>query len=338
MTNHTPVDRFAIEAGDLSPTPRAPSPDFEDPLRRFVLDWCNSQEIAESALASWQETVRGGSNLSQRGRRLCLELDIDVATLEDIQRQLDQQPTLLLRIIDWLVRAAYARLQHAANSPVRPTRIEQMQIMLGGDVETERARRIRSARREINDLEGLLASGNSTWTVDPTVRGLAQRLSDEEQATFEAATEVGDSATAYLREAWAAAWGVSSNGDLAYSKAVDALEAAFRTEVCPKNDGASLGEIARDLDVKSEKWSARLTDARPQSDDRRRPHAGVTLLSESLGIIFSANHRHGSTDAHLKNTLDDGRDAVTLAAALIAMQRRGFLKRVEGQGQAHSEP
>ena len=329
MTNHTPVDRFAIEAGDLSPTPRVPSPDFEDTLRRFVLDWCNSQEIAEaeSALASWQETVRGGSKLSQRGRRLCLELGIDAATFSDVHRELYQRPALLLRIVDWLVRDAYARLQRAANSPV------PFPVVLAGQAKAYREGRARPVQREIDDLEELLASGNSAWTVDPTVRGLAQRLSDEEQATFEAATEVGDSATAYLREAWGAAWGVSSNGDLAYAKAVDALEAAFRTEVCPKNDGASLGDIARDLDAKSAKWSARLTDARPQSDDRRRPHAGVTLLSESLGIIFSANHRHGSTDAHLKNTLDDGRDAVTLAAALIAMQRRGFLERVKVEEQ-----
>lgn len=331
MTNHTPVDRFAIEAGDLSPTPRAPSLEFVDPLRRYVLDWCIDQGIAKPALASWQETVRGGSNLSQRGRLLCLELDIDAATLSDVHRELYQQPTLLLRIIDWLVRAAYVRLQRAVNSPVRFNAIEQMQIRLVGDVETERARRIRSARREIEDLEKLLARGNSAWTVDPTVRGLAQRLSDEEQATFEAATEVDDPVTAYLNEAWAAAWSVSPNGDLACSKAVDALEAAFRSEVCPKNDGASLGDIARDLGAKPEKWSARLTDARPQSDDRRRPNAGVSLLSEILGIVFSANHRHGSTDAHLKNSPDDGRDAVTLAAALIAMQRRGFLWRVEEQ-------
>ena len=333
MNNHTPVDRFAIEAGDLLPTPRAPSPDFEDPLRRYVLDWCISQGIAERALDSWEETVRGGSSLSQRGRQLCLELDIDAATLSDVHRELDQRPALLLRIIDWLVRAAYTRLRRAVNSPVRLNPIEQMQVRLVGDVETERARRIRSVRREIEDLEGLLTSGNSAWTVDPTARGLAQRLSDEEQATFEAATEVGDDATAYLREAWAAAWGVSSNGDLAYAKAVDALEAAFRTEVCPKNDGASLGDIARDLGAKPEKWSARLTDARPQSDERRRPNAGVSLLSESLGIIFSANHRHAGADGYVKNTLDDGRDAVTLAAALIAMQRRGFLERVKVKGQ-----
>ena len=332
MTNHTPVDRFAIEAGDLLPTPRAPSLDFEDPLRRFVLDWCITQGIAEPALASWQESVRSGSNLSQRGRQLCLELDINAATLSDVHRELYQRPALLLRIIDWLVRAAYARLQRAANSPA------PFQVVLAGQVKAYREGRARPVRREIDDLEELLASGNSAWTVDPTVRGLAQRLSDEEQATFEAATEVDDPATDYLREGWAAAWGLNPDGGKAYDRAIKALEAAFRREVTPNHEGASLGEISRDLCAKPGKWSARLSDARPPSDDRRRPDAGVRLLAKSLGIVFSANHRHAGTDEHVENTLNDGRDAVTLAVALIAMQRRGFLERVEEQGQAHSEP
>ena len=229
MTNHTPVDRFAIEAGDLSPTPRVPSPDFEDTLRRFVLDWCNSQEIAEaeSALASWQETVRGGSKLSQRGRRLCLELGIDAATFSDVHRELYQRPALLLRIVDWLVRDAYARLQRAANSPV------PLPVVLAGQAKAYREGRARPVQREIDDLEELLASGNSAWTVDPTVRGLAQRLSDEEQATFEAATEVGDDATDYLREGWAAAWGLNPDGEKAHDRAIKALEAMFRDVVAP---------------------------------------------------------------------------------------------------------
>ena len=331
MTNHTPVDRFAIEAGEMSPTPRVRSPDFEDPLRRYLLDWCIDQGIAKPALDSWHETVRSGSSLSQRGRRLCLELDIDAATLEDVQRQLDQQPTLLLRIIDWLVRAAYARLRRAANSPVRPTRIEQTLIMLGEDVETERARRIRSARREINDLEELLTSGNSAWTVDPTVRGLAQRLSDEEQATFEAATEVGDDATDYLREGWAAAWGLNPDGEKAHDRAIKALEAMFRDVVAPDYPAAKLNDIANYLRDKPEKWTGRLQNALPASVRKGRSDHGVEIVESIVRGVFAADCRHAVIEGHTANDPDDGRDAITLAVALIAMQRRGFLRRAEGQ-------
>lgn len=325
MTNHTPVDRFAVEAGDMSPTPRAPSPDFEDPLRRFVLDWCNSQEIAESALAAWQETVRGGSKLSQRGRRLCLELGIDAATLSDVHRELYQRPALLLRIIDWLVRAAYARLQRAANSPV------PIQIVLSWQVKAYRESRVRSVQREIDELEGLLTSGNSAWTVDSTVRGLAQRLSDEEQATFEAATEVDDDATDYLREGWAAAWGLNPDGEKAHDRAIKALEATFRDVVAPKDPGAKLNDIANHLRDKPDKWTGRLQDALPASVNKGRSDHGVEIVESIVRGVFAADCRHAGIEGYTANDPDDGRDAITLAAALIAMQRRGFLRRVEDQ-------
>ena len=320
MTHHTPVERFLVESGEMPDRSPTPSLHFVDPLRRFVEDWCITQQIAESVSRSWRGSAGNQAALTPRGQQMCLELDIDAATFDGVDKAIKRKPALLLRIVDWLVRDVYRRLLVAerAHNPYGLTI---------GDQKDYQAKRKAEVLRHINALQRLLSSGNSAWTVDRTIRGLAQRLSSEEQAAYETAISEGDAATAYLHEAWVAAWGVSPNGDLAYAKAVDALEAAFRREVCPNDDGASLGEIARDLRAKPEKWSARLDDARPRSDDRRRPNAGVSLLSKSLGVIFAANHRHGATDEHSTNSLDDGRDAVTLAAALIAMQRRRFLER-----------
>lgn len=320
MTQHTPVERFLVESGEMPDRSRTPTLNFVDPLRRFVEDWCITQQIAEPVSPSWRGSAGRQAALTQRGRRMCLELDIDAATFDDINEALKRKPALLLRILDWLVRDAHQRLLIAerARNPYGVT---------VGDHKVYRAKLKADVQRDINVLQGLLSSGNSAWTIDHAIRGLAHRLSSEERTTYETAISGGDVAAAYLQEAWAAAWGVLPNGDLACAKAVDALEAAFRREVCPNDDGASLGKIARDLRAKPEKWSARLDDARPRSDERRRPNAGVSLLSKSLGVIFAANHRHGATDEHSTNSLDDGRDAVTLATALIAMQRRGFLVR-----------
>ena len=319
MADHTPVERFAIEAGELSTTPRVPSLNFEGSLQRFVLDWCLTQGIAESAPASWEKAVRNDSSLSMRGRRLCLELEIDAATIGEIQRQLYRRQTLLPRIIDWLIRKAYIRRRQAAY--VSPP----LGQLLQAEKRAYQARAVRSVQREIDSLEGLLTSGNSAWTVDPTVRGLVRRLGAEEQSTFEAATAVDDPATAYLREAWEAAWGTNPNGETAHDKAIKALEAAFRPVVTPKSPGAKLNTIADHLRDGAKKWNARMESVVPWTQKDEERYGGVRLVETAVRTVFAANYRHAGVDGHAANDLDDGRDAVTLAAALIALQRRGFL-------------
>ena len=71
-----------------------------------------------------------------------------------------------------------------------------------------------------------------------------------------------------------------------------------------------------------------MEDARDASDARRRADAGVSLIESVAGTIFAGNHRHAGAGTHAVNSLDDGRDAVTLAVALIAIQRRGFVTRL----------
>lgn len=272
-----------------------PDPHMRPHLVNPVFDWCVGGAIARSPA---EDRFQG---LTARGSRMCVAIGVVANSLADLSKQVSEDHDLLIDMADWLVSDA-----------VKP----DSSLYKG-----------RGEGKRLATLDEMLMIGGSAWAVDRDLPGLSLRVSDEERQVYETATATEDTATAYLREAWAAAWGVSPNGDLACAKAVDALEAAFRREVCPNNDGASLGEIARDLRAKPKTWSARFDDARPRSDDRRRPNAGVSLLSKSLGVIFAANHRHGATDEHSTNSLDDGRDAVTLATALIAMQRRGFLER-----------
>ena len=71
-----------------------------------------------------------------------------------------------------------------------------------------------------------------------------------------------------------------------------------------------------------------MEDARDASDARRRADAGVSLIESVAGTIFAGNHRHAGAGIHVVNSLNDGRDAVTLAVALIAIQRRDFVTRL----------
>ena len=281
-------------AGMVEPPAVDPDPHVRAHLMKPLFDWCLGCGLKRSAKLN--------QVFSDRGTRMCVAVGIAAATVDDLRKQVAAEHDLLIDMADWLIR-------DSLRSSVSPYDVGQ-------------------ANERLAALGAMLESGGSAWKVDRSPPGLSLRVSNAERDAFAQATSVDDPATAYLREAWSAAWGVTKNGDLAHAKAVNALEAAFRREVTPRDDSASLGVIARDLRVKPEKLSARFDDARPQSDERRRPHAGALLLEKSLGIIFAANHRHAGADEHVKNSLDDGRDAVTLAAALIAMQRRGFLKRI----------
>lgn len=325
MPEITPVEQYLLNE-DLIPSRDLPPDKAVKPhLYERLKDWCIRQKITTRRRGeAWRHNL--DSPLTHRGEMMCVELKVVANTLQGLDAFIDYRHDRLLRVIDWLVREQAKPLAELL-ARERPEGSTPKQW----DAYIEKERRL--LRNQFAPLEELLSRGGSAWRVDVDPAGLFERVTDAEISGLKQATSVGDPAARYLLEGWEAAWGINPDGEKAHDRAIKALEAAFRCEVCPKNDGASLGDIARDLGAKPEKWSARLTDARPQSDDRRRLHAGVSLLSESLGIIFSANHRHGTTDAHSKNTLDDGRDAVTLAVALIAMQRRGFLERVKVKGQ-----
>ena len=323
MPEITPVEQYLLDESLIPPRDLPPDKAVKLHLYERLKDWCIRQKITTQRRGeAWRHNL--GSSLTDRGEMMCVELKVSANTLQDLDAFIGRHHDRLLRVIDWLVREETKPLAQrlAAERPFHVTPDDW-----AAHLDDERHR----FRRQFAPLEELLSRGGSAWHVDVDPAGLFERVTDAEISGLKQATSAGDPAARYLLEGWEAAWGLNPDGEKAHDRAIKALEAAFRCEVCPKNDGASLGDIARDLGAKPEKWSARLTDARPQSDDRRRLHAGVSLLSESLGIIFSANHRHGTTDAHSKNTLDDGRDAITLAVALIAMQRRGFLRRAEGQ-------
>ena len=256
------------------------------------------------------------ARVSTRLTRMCLTLGVDADSLQTLVGLASRDHGLLVDMIDWLIDEIIGDNAGAV----------RLQVSTGNGALSSEGRQL---LRDLDELEELLVLGNSAWAVDLTVPGLVQRLSDEEQATFEAATEVGDDATDYLREGWAAAWGLNPDGEKAHDRAIKALEAMFRDVVAPDYPGAKLNDIANYLRDKPEKWTGRLQNALPASVRKGRSDHGVEIVESIARGVFAADCRHAGIEGHTANDPDDGRDAITLAVALIAMQRRGFLRRID---------
>lgn len=349
MHDATPVQQFLVDEGIINLSAELPDRHIKPHLIECLKDWCFEQNIANKRRnGAWRENL--DAKLSEHGAHMCRNLQIAALVLRDVETRLEAQPDLLLRLLDWLCRqiaqqaedelaAARLRLRAArlrttleqdwppagqTASDAGNAEIEQMQIArLERDVEElER----QGVPRAIIRLEALLRQGHSGWQAGVDPPGLVERVSQEERREYKAATADGDVAAQHLQAAWRAAWGIDEDGQRAFDEAVKALEAAFRPVAAPKDPGATLGKIAHYLDVKPDKWRARLVDARPPSSGGKGDGAGVQTLADLLRAIVAANRRHATDGARSQNSLDDGRDAVSLAVALVAMQRRGLIQ------------
>lgn len=340
MQDVTPVEQFLADENVIDLTAEIPDRHVKPHLIEPLKDWLLAQGIATGVKGkAWRENL--AVELSERGKEMCLSLQIRAIRVRDLDELIQERPDLLLRLLDWLTReiAEQAALNRmAARGRVTLAKVDLSLSQLSPE-EAERERR-RIARLEedlaeltkqkvppeIRSLERLLNRGRSGWRAGIEPPGLVERVSPEERAEYEAVTEPDDVAAAHLRAAWQAAWGVDQDGQKAFDEAVKALEAAFRHVAAPKDPGATLSKIAHYLDDKPDKWRARLADARPPSSGGKGNDAGVQTLANLLRAIVAANRRHAADGTRSQNSLDDGRDAVSLAVALVAMQRRGFIQ------------
>jgi len=285
--------------GMIEPPPVDPDPHIRPHLVVPVFNWCSRHGLATGAGTTMM--------LSDRGARMCVAIGVAAPIASDLGKRIAENPDLLIDMADWLVGEA-----------VRTIGTRDRLFSLSSQMDESLA-----------ELDALLESGGSAWTVDKDRPGLSLRVSSEELDAFSQATSVDDPITDYLREAWVAAWGLNPDGEKAHDRAIKALEATFRDVVAPGYPGAKLNDIANYLYDKPEKWTARLQDALPASVRKGRSDHGVEIVESIARGVFAADCRHAGIEGYTANDLDDGRDAVTLAAALIAMQRRGFLRRVD---------
>lgn len=168
----------------------------------------------------------------------------------------------------------------------------------------------------VTELEQLLSEAGSAWMVDIEASMLRRRLSREEEDSLRLAVGPADDAAEHLKEAWTAAWRRETPSQVeAYDGAVKALEAILAPIVIPKNTEPRLGTIIRALEDKPEKWESRF----------RGPET-VKAIKSMLDELWKTHGRHAEMTP---NSLEQAQDAVTIAVAVVALVRRGFLTRVD---------
>lgn len=322
MTARTPVegylrDKELIPADDLPP-----DKELKPHLYERLKDWCAHQGITTGNSGHpWREQI--GFRLSDLGEMMCVELRIDADWLHEIDAFLSGGPDRLLLLLDWLVREQAKPLTERLNrEPPEDVVRERWERRL----ENEREH----FRRRFAPLEELLSRGGSAWRVSVDPAGIFERVTDSERKVFEEATSERGAAAEHLNAAWEAAWRVDPNGQVAFDEAVKAVEAALRPVVTPNDGAAHLGKILGEIKASQERYTSRL-DRTVEGSKRQSAtsfaNEGVQMIHELAGSLWRSHRRHGDPERRDPHGVEEGRDAVTLATALIAMQRRGFLER-----------
>ncbi len=169
-------------------------------------------------------------------------------------------------------------------------------------------------------LEMYLRAGGSEWRVgirsgDP---GLEKRVPQGVADAAEAIMATSTTAGALLSEAWRAAYGRNPDPEEAYEKAIKAVEEAGTGVVSPKNQRASLGTMARDMENQGD-W------ALPLGDDLKHPSSDVVYkMVQSLWA--GQESRHGG-NGYRKPTPAEAEAAVLLAVPLVQFFTAGLVAR-----------
>jgi hypothetical protein len=166
-------------------------------------------------------------------------------------------------------------------------------------------------------LTRLLDIAGSVWTVAPNGDSLIRVVTDEAQATYEAATSVADEATTELKEAWANAFGRNGDPSDAWDHAIKAVEDVLVPVVLPNQQHATLGSVLGHLRSQGGLWKMVLP-GKDQSQD-------VAPLVSMLELIWPNHDRHGGATSKRTPSEQESRAVVTLAATIVQWHREGWV-------------
>ena len=301
-------DEFARSRGFLpSPTDELDK-EVKPHLKEDIWDAVQRWVIAQSP-----KDVVASESLTQIGQWICRQCQIEPRTRSAIESKISSDPNFLLV----LIHLGSQRLQHI---------IDQDEDAFDPRADDRRMFHEETYMEEVGRLNVLLKDGRSAWQIAWPGGGLTLRTPREIEELFASVRDANSVAARHLEDAWQHAWSSEPNGDSAFQSAIRALEASFRLVVIPDNDGANLGDVARALSDKPEKWTARLANHRGDAGENADEN-GVSGLANILNMLWRCRLAHGESEQYRVNDIEDARDAVSLAAALIAMQHRGFLTR-----------
>lgn len=167
-------------------------------------------------------------------------------------------------------------------------------------------------------LAALLDAGGSVWTVSDDFRSLTGVVTDEVQATYDAATAPADEAASELREAWANAFGRNGDPSDAWDHAIKAVEDVLIPAMMPSNSSATLGNVVGELGGQNgAQWNLVLPG-------NNQDH-GVAHLVSMLRLIWPNHDRHGGPNPKRTPSLQEARAVVTLAATIVQWHREGWV-------------
>lgn len=270
-------------------------------------EWCRRQGLFAS-------TTSGRRVLTEKAKRMCLPLGVPTPrSPSDLEASTRQEPDLLLDMADWLLREG-----HQAEEREKEIDSPRKRIQQRGANRTARRTLPSGFSRAVSELESILFEGRSALAVGEPPDHLIERLPRELVEEFEGAIAKDDEISGYLRKAWSAAWRRDNpSAKEAYDAAVKALEAILAPIVIPNESKPTLGKIIGELGAKHNngKWTTRF-----------RQDETVQTLKALLDELWKSDSRHAGMPP---NSLEQAQDAVTIAVAVVALVRRGFLTRVD---------
>jgi len=166
-------------------------------------------------------------------------------------------------------------------------------------------------------LQKHLDAGASAWKVADDHISLTQVVSDEVQATFDAATSVADDITTEMEEAWSNAFGRNGNPSDAWDHAIKALDALFIPLVVPSQTKPNLGHAVGQLRNQGHLYELVLPGKNLDHD--------VAPLVGMLDVIWPNVDRHPGVPTTLPPTVEEARAVVTLAATIVHWHRDGWV-------------
>lgn len=172
-------------------------------------------------------------------------------------------------------------------------------------------------------LDRVLAESGSAWKVGKrgTFRGLERRVPEGVQEAANRAMATRGHAGERLSEAWHKVYGVSPDPSSAYSLAVKAVEDAAIPVVVPKQSGATLGHVIRQLAADGN-WRLPLN-----REDPAAPTA-ETVVRMCKALWKGHHDRHGGDPTAPKSVnQDEAEVAVHMAVFLVQGFTSGLIAR-----------
>ncbi|MFG3078661.1 hypothetical protein [Streptomyces sp. NPDC048225] len=176
-----------------------------------------------------------------------------------------------------------------------------------------------------NELDRILLEGGSAYMINPEKNGLCRRVDETLRQSLEAAVQAADKqtqgASAHLREAFAAAYGINPNPSVAYSQSIKAVEAVANPMFLPKSPEPTLGAVRSNLDQGRKKYEMVV-------HDRSGAPAEINAAVELLNLLW-----HGQRDRHAGGptsrpvTQEAAETAVHTAALLVHWIATGAIRK-----------